>query len=405
MQQRQTRYIDAAKITGRTAISMDNAEPAVTAPHIDAQSGADTVLSLEHVVKRFGDVVAVNDVSFQVSRGEFVTLLGPSGCGKTSTLRMIGGFSVPDAGTVTLQGEVVNDLPPYDRDIGMVFQGYALFPHMNVAANVGYGLRMRRVAKPEAVQRIRDTLALVKLDGFENRLPNELSGGEQQRVAIARALVIQPAILLMDEPMSNLDALLRAAMQLELREIVKRVGVTTINVTHNQEEALSMSDRVIVMSTGNVEQIGTPVEVYNQPTNQFVANFLGRSNIFACEVVGNDDSGITARTETGRIITMAATTGDPYAVGDRLLVQVRPESIEMSGTETTDASAVNAFTGSVSQLAFLGSAYEYVVAADGHDFLVQVSASGRQHQYQAGDVVTLSWHPEDVVILGPPKLD
>ena len=361
------------------------------------ETTADTVLSLDHVVKRFGDVAAVNDVSFQVARGEFVTLLGPSGCGKTSTLRMIGGFSRPDAGTVTLQGEVVNDLPPYERDIGMVFQNYALFPHMNVAANVGYGLRMRRVAKPEAAERIHDTLALVKLDGFEARLPHELSGGQQQRVAIARALVIQPAILLMDEPMSNLDALLRAAMQLELREIVKRVGVTTINVTHNQEEALSMSDRVIVMSTGNVEQIGTPVEVYNQPTNEFVANFLGRSNIFGCEVTARDGDLVTARTETGRSVTMAGGAGN---AGDHLLVQVRPESIELLESAAADGNAVNAFDGQVAQVAFLGAAYEYVVAADGQDFLVQVSASGRQRQFQPGEAVTLSWHPEDIIILG-----
>ena len=379
---------------------MDRAEPPVATPAIGAKSESDSVLSLEHVVKRFGDITAVDDVSFQVPRGEFVTLLGPSGCGKTTTLRMIGGFSRPDGGTVTLQGEVVNDLPPYDRDIGMVFQSYALFPHMNVAANIGYGLRMRRVPKPEAAQRIRDTLALVKLDGFENRLPNELSGGQQQRVAIARALVIQPALLLMDEPMSNLDALLRAAMQLELREIIKRVGVTTINVTHNQEEALSMSDRVIVMSTGNIEQIGTPIEVYNHPANQFVANFLGRSNIFGCEVVANDGGRITARTETGRTVTIAATAGESGSVGDRLLVQVRPESIEILGPEKTGGAGVNAFAGRVAQLAFLGSAYEYVVAADGQDFLVQVSASGRQRQYRAGETVTLGWHPEDVVILG-----
>ncbi len=379
---------------------MDHAEPTADNEPFNGsktESGSDVVLSLERVVKRFGEIAAVSDVSFAVARGEFVTLLGPSGCGKTSTLRLIGGFSRPDAGTVTLQGEVVNDLPPYERDIGMVFQSYALFPHMNVAANVGFGLRMRRIAKPEAAERIRDTLALVKLDGFENRLPHELSGGQQQRVAIARALVIQPALLLMDEPMSNLDALLRAAMQLELREIVKRVGVTTINVTHNQEEALSMSDRVIVMSTGNVEQIGTPVEVYNQPSNQFVANFLGRSNILACEVVAAADGSLTARTASGGMLTMAATNG---AVGDSLLIQVRPESIEIADAVAANALAINTFAGRVAQVAFLGAAYEYVVAADGHDFLVQVSASGRQRQFQPGDAVTLSWHPEDTMILG-----
>ncbi len=399
MRRPQTRYSLSA-INRRSTDPVDRAGPPIATPAIEANSESDTVLSLERVVKRFGDNAAVNDASFRVDRGEFVTLLGPSGCGKTTTLRMIGGFLRPDEGTVTLQGEVVNDVPPYNRDIGMVFQSYALFPHMNVAANVGYGLRMRRVAKPEAAQRVRNTLALVKLDGFENRMPHELSGGQQQRVAIARALVIQPALLLMDEPMSNLDALLRAAMQLELREIVKRVGVTTINVTHNQEEALSMSDRVIVMSTGNIEQIGTPVDVYSRPANQFVANFLGRSNIFGCRVVANDGGRITAHTDSGRAVAITAAAVNGGSVGDRLLVQVRPESIEILGSANTDDTGVNTFAGCVAQLAFLGSAYEYVVAADGQDFLVQVSASGRQRQFRAGEAVTLGWHPEDVVILG-----
>ena len=356
-------------------------------------SQSEIVLQLTDVTRTFGDVVAVNNVSFEVARGEFVTLLGPSGCGKTSTLRLISGFLAPNAGEIRLQGDLVNDVPPYERDIGMVFQSYALFPHMTVAQNVGFGLQMRRVAKSAAAERIANALGLVQLGGYEQRYPHELSGGQQQRVAIARALVVEPAILLMDEPMSNLDALLRAEMQLELKRIIERVGVTTINVTHNQEEALAMSDRIIVMSTGHIEQVGTPLDVYAKPASTFVAGFLGRSNILVCEVERRDENGVSARLQSGGTVVIA---GVDAAVGEHITFQVRPESITLdAGT----AGGENTFAGDVRQVAFMGSWYEYLIDVGGTNFLVHVPAAASRNTFDAGDAVSVAWRVDDMVRL------
>ena len=356
-------------------------------------SGTDIVLQLTGVTRSFASVVAVDNVSFEVTRGEFVTLLGPSGCGKTSTLRLLAGFLAPNAGEIRLQDQVVNEVPPYERDIGMVFQNYALFPHMTVAQNVGFGLQMRRVSKGDAAERTANTLRLVQLGGYEKRYPHELSGGQQQRVAIARALVVEPAILLMDEPMSNLDALLRAEMQLELKRIIEQVGVTTINVTHNQEEALAMSDRIIVMSTGHIEQVGTPLDVYAQPASIFVAGFLGRSNILVCSVENRDDQGVNARLQSGDAVSIA---GIDATVGEQLTLQVRPESITLS---VDAARGENSFSGHVRQVAFMGSWYEYLVDVGGTDFLVHVPAAASHNIFGAGDSVSLTWRANDMVRL------
>jgi len=357
---------------------------------------ADVVLELDRVTKRFGEVVAVDAASFKVARGEFVTLLGPSGCGKTSTLRIIAGFLTPDAGVLSLRGRVVNDVPPYERDIGVVFQSYALFPHMTVAQNVGFGLRMRRAAKDEAARQVREALALVQLTGLEDRFPNQLSGGQQQRVAIARALAIAPSILLMDEPMSNLDALLRAEMQLELRQIVERAGVTTINVTHNQEEAMAMSDRVIVMSRGRIEQMGAPIEVYHRPRNEFVANFLGRSNLMSCRIAARDGQRASATTAAGQSLSLV---GIDAAVGETVTIQVRPETIELTGP---GGDGTNAFAGRVLQRAFMGASFEYIVDVAGQRFLVRVLGAGGNPAFAAGDAVTVRWRPEHAVGVGSP---
>jgi len=354
---------------------------------------SDIVLQLTDVTRTFGGVVAVNNVSFEVARGEFVTLLGPSGCGKTSTLRLIAGFLAPNAGEIRLQGDLVNNVPPYERDIGMVFQSYALFPHMTVAQNVGFGLQMRRVAKAAAAERIANALGLVQLGGYERRFPHELSGGQQQRVAIARALVVEPAILLMDEPMSNLDALLRAEMQLELKRIIERVGVTTINVTHNQEEALAMSDRIIVMSTGHIEQVGTPLDVYAKPASTFVASFLGRSNILVCEVERRDDSSVCARLPSGGTVVIA---GVDAAVGEHITFQVRPESITLkAGADAGE----NTFAGVVRQVAFMGSWYEYLIDVSGTNFLVHVPAAASRNTFDDGNAVSVAWSADDMVRL------
>lgn len=350
-------------------------------------------LELDSVSKSYGDVLAVNQVSFRVGRGEFVTLLGPSGGGKTSTLRIVAGFLRPDSGCVLLRGEVVNDVPPYERDIGMVFQNYALFPHMSVQDNVAFGLRMRGISRGELASRIRDMLALVRLAGYERRSPDKLSGGQQQRVALARALVIQPSLLLLDEPLSNLDATLRVSMQRELRQIVDRVGVTTLYVTHNQEEALSMSDRVVVMSNGRVEQVGSPGDVYNYPANEFVAGFVGRSNLIRCRVVSRDEQLTTAKMESGDVVLVSSL---PTGPADEQMLLVRPELIEIA--EPT-ISGMNCFRGTVSHAAFLGAAIEYMVEAAGQTFIVHQPAGRHRRLFLPGEEVVVRWDPTAAVSL------
>ena len=239
---------------------------------------------LDGVTKRFGDTVALKDASLKVRRGEFMTLLGPSGCGKTTLLNLVAGFLAADADELFIEGALVTDVATSERDIGMIFQNYALFPHMTVAANIAYGLKTRRVARGEIERRVREVLALMKLNGLEERKPRQLSGGQQQRVALARALVIRPKVLLMDEPFSALDKNLRASMQVEVKEIQRRLGVTTIFVTHDQSEALSLSDRIAVMSDGEIHQIGSPQEIYRAPRNRFVASFIGEVSVLRAKL-------------------------------------------------------------------------------------------------------------------------
>jgi spermidine/putrescine transport system ATP-binding protein len=244
----------------------------------------DVDVRLERVTKRFNEVTAVDDLDLDIQRGEFFSMLGPSGCGKTTTLRMIGGFEEPSAGTVYLNGKDVTGLPPYRRDVNTVFQSYALFPHLDVFENVAFGLRRKKVERGAIDQRVNDTLRLVDLPGFERRKPSQLSGGQQQRVALARALVNQPQVLLLDEPLGALDLKLRKQMQLELKRIQAEVGITFVYVTHDQEEAMTMSNRLAVMRHGRIEQIGAPVDVYEDPQTEFVAGFLGASNLLDGEV-------------------------------------------------------------------------------------------------------------------------
>src|ERR1700733_9819496 len=252
----------------------------------------DAAVTFDGVTKNFGDLKALDNVSLAISRGEFMTLLGPSGCGKTTLLKLAAGFLAPDSGTVAIDGKCVNDVPTYKREIGMMFQNYALFPHMSVAENIAYGLKTRHVPREEIRRRTADALALVKLTGMEDRKPRQLSGGQQQRVALARALVINPTVLLLDEPFSALDKNLRASMQIELREIQRKLGLTTIFVTHDQSEALSLSDRMAVMSEGKIRQLGTPLEIYRRPGDRFVASFVGDTNCLRGELV--DVTGLEA---------------------------------------------------------------------------------------------------------------
>ncbi len=251
-------------------------------------------LELENIVKTFssrggvGEVTAVNGVSLGIKEGELVTLLGPSGCGKTTTLRLIAGFEFPTEGRILLDGSLINDLPPHKRDMSMVFQSYAIFPHLNVYENVAYGLNVQRRPKKEIEDRVARALGLVELTGLENRAPNQLSGGQQQRVALARALIMEPKVLLMDEPLSNLDAKLRLQMRTEIRRIQQQLGITSVYVTHDQVEAMTLSDRIVVMNDGAIEQIGAPTEVYRYPRTHFVADFIGRANFVSAVVRGYD---------------------------------------------------------------------------------------------------------------------
>src|SRR5258708_6088184 len=256
----------------------------------DLQHDAGVAVRLDGVTKRFGDTVALRDASLKVQRGEFMTLLGPSGSGKTTLLNLVAGFLNADGGELFIEGELVTDVPTFERDIGMIFQNYALFPHMTVAANIAYGLKTRGIARGEIARRVRDVLGLMKLNGLEDRKPRQLSGGQQQRVALSRALVIRPKVLLMDEPFSALDKNLRASMQVEVKEIQRRLGVTTIFVTHDQSEALSLSDRIAVMSDGQIHQIGTPQEIYREPCSRFVASFIGEVAVLRAklEQIGDD---------------------------------------------------------------------------------------------------------------------
>ncbi len=289
---------------------------------------SDAAVCLLGASKRFGEITALKDATLSIRRGELMTLLGPSGCGKTTLLNLVAGFVVADAGEIEIDGERVNDLPTYKREIGMMFQNYALFPHMSVADNVGYGLRTRGIAKPDVKRRVAEALSLVRLIGVEHRRPHQLSGGQQQRVALARAIVISPKVLLLDEPFSALDRNLRASMQIEIKEIQRQLGVTTIFVTHDQSEALSLSDRIAVMFEGRIRQVGTPDEIYRRPADRFVASFVGDVNVLR---------GRLDRVDGQAIITLGAARisvpREPLArvqSGDRVDLFVRPEQLRFA---------------------------------------------------------------------------
>jgi putative spermidine/putrescine transport system ATP-binding protein len=327
---------------------------------------------LDGVRKTFGDVVAVDRVTLDVRQGEFFSLLGPSGSGKTTCLRMVAGFETPTEGRVLLSGRDVTNLPPYERDVNTVFQDYALFPHMNVGDNVAYGLRIRKVPKPERQQRVEDALRMVQLEGFEKRRTSALSGGQRQRVALARALVNQPSVLLLDEPLGALDLKLRQQMQIELKDIQQRVGLTFVYVTHDQEEALTMSDRLAVFNHGRIEQLGTPAEVYEEPRSAFVAGFVGVSNTLSGEVAE-------------RI------TGSPDTI------TVRPEKIRMLDAQEAPEPGECSASGHVREVVYLGSVTRYEVELDGGGRLQALRQNLEQSSMEAlavrGRPVRLAWDP------------
>jgi iron(III) transport system ATP-binding protein len=313
-------------------------------------------ITIREVVKRFGAVTAVDRADLTVRDGELFTLLGPSGCGKTTLLRLLAGFYQPDSGEIRFGDRVVSGLPPYERNIGMVFQNYALWPHMTVAANVAYGLKLKKLGSAEVAARLGEGLRKVNLTGFESRYPGQLSGGQQQRVALARALVLNPDILLLDEPLSNLDAKIRVQVRAEIRKLQQELGITTIYVTHDQEEALSLSDRVAVMKDGRVLQVGAPKELYERPRTRFVADFVGTNNLVPGRVTEWAGAELVVDTAVGRL---RAVPSGP--VVDRCVLAIRPENVAIS--DGTAASGGNVVRGRVSFAAYLGSALRYDVEA------------------------------------------
>src|SRR3954466_13407251 len=349
-------------------------------------------IRLAGVRKEFGEVVAVDGVDVDIRRGEFFTMLGPSGSGKTTCLRMIAGFERPDAGRIELAGSDVTDLPPADRDVNTVFQDYALFPHMNVAENVGYGLKVRKVAKAERGERVEEALALVRLEGFGDRRPSQLSGGQRQRVALARALVNRPRVLLLDEPLGALDLKLRQQLQVELKRIQSEVGITFVYVTHDQDEALSMSDRIAVMDAGRVLQVGTPQEVYDEPDSTFVAGFVGVSNVLELEVERVE--GGVAELRLGARDRVRAEVGAAVAPGVSAVVTVRPEPIALHPQPPADDGRCRA-VGTVREGLYAGPVSRFVVELEGGRQLMVVRQNSEEALEEVRDLegreVTLTW--------------
>jgi spermidine/putrescine transport system ATP-binding protein len=362
---------------------------------------AEIDVRLERVSKFFGDVAAVDDLSLDIAEGEFFSLLGPSGCGKTTTLRMIGGFEDPSVGTVYLGGRDVTDLPPYKRDVNTVFQSYALFPHLDVYENVAFGLKRKRVPKSEVAQRVKDAMRLVDLEGFETRKPPQMSGGQQQRVALARALVNRPKVLLLDEPLGALDLKLRKQMQLELKRIQEEVGITFIYVTHDQEEAMTMSNRFAVMRHGKVEQIGPPEEVYESPATEFVAGFLGASNLLDGELAGTQGDVATVRLTTGQDVHMPAYRL-PSDIDTVVKVGVRPEKISIDLDENEPPPGVNSVSGLLRISTYIGVSNQYKVEGPGGtELTVYVQNLGAREAPSPGKKVRLSWRPEHTFVVKP----
>ncbi len=366
---------------------------------------------LDHVTKRFDGVVAVDDLSLEVERGSFFSLLGPSGSGKTTTLRVIGGFEEPTAGSVYLGETDVTDLPPYRRDVNTVFQSYALFPHLDVFENVAFGLRRRRVARDEIRRRVGEMLELVELPGYERRKPRQLSGGQQQRVALARALINRPRVLLLDEPLGALDLRLRRQMQLELKRIQHEVGITFIYVTHDQEEAMTMSDRIAVMRNGRVEQLGEPQALYEHPATEFVAGFLGTSNLLDGRVEGRAGELLEMTTVAGRVRSaLAPESAVPTTPGSRVRIGVRPEKLSLWPASTNGADAgngadggrLNALRAVVVNASYLGVSTEYTVRTpDGAQLTVYTQNSelnGVVH-LSPGTPVEVRWRPEHTFVV------
>lgn len=349
----------------------------------------ETILELQSIAKRFGETDVLNGVSIAIGRGEFITLLGPSGCGKTTTLRIIAGLETPDEGRVLLNGKDVTAAEPNQRDVNTVFQNYALFPHMTVAANIGYSLRLKKKPKAEIKKAVEDALALVQLTGYGKRMPAELSGGQRQRVAIARAVVNRPSVLLLDEPLGALDLQLRRQMQLELKALQKRLGITFIYITHDQEEALNMSDRIAVMRDGRFEQVGTPAEVYDSPRTSYVARFVGTANVLSGTVRAVENGVLSAECAGG--CAGALCRGYSFSSGAPVTLAVRSEHVEF--TKDPNACGIPAV---VQEKTFAGGMLRIALTlADGAALVA--SRHGINLDVQPGEAVRVTWRPENAV--------
>jgi len=338
------------------------------------------IIELKNLTKSYNGTKAVDNINLFIRENEFITLLGPSGCGKTTTLRMIGGFENPDSGDILFEGVRINDLPPYKRNINTIFQRYALFTHMNVYENIAFGLRIKKTPKDEMDRRIKKMLKLVELEGFEKRHVDSLSGGQQQRVAIARALVNEPKVLLLDEPLAALDLKLRKEMQIELMDMQKNVGITFIYVTHDQEEALTMSDTVVVMNNGVIQQVGSPVDIYNEPKNRFVADFIGESNIL--EGVMIEDYLVEFAGKKFKCVDKGFQHNEPVDV------VIRPEDIDVTRRED------GLLEGVVTSVVFKGVHYEMLVESNGFEYMIHST-----DMQEVGSEVGLTFGPEDIHVM------
>ena len=351
---------------------------------------SDSIVSLIGVEKSFGKNKVVKNMNVEIKEGEFLTLLGPSGCGKTTTLRMIAGFEEVSSGTIKVQGESVADKEPYERDVNTVFQNYALFPHMTVFDNIAYGLKIRKRPKDEIIKRVNEMLDLVQLKGYEKRKPDELSGGQKQRVAIARALVNNPKVLLLDEPLGALDLKLRKQMQVELKRLQKKLGITFVYVTHDQEEALTMSDRIAVMNEGVIEQLATPMEIYDRPLTRFVAGFIGESNIFDGKVKRVHDGIIDVETSAG---TMKV-NGNGFEVGEDIHISVRPEYIKV-GVDSVEGFNLK---GKIKDYIYMGTFVKTSVDLKDNTEIKYFSFE-KDDNFKEGDSVNIYWNPEKAVAI------
>jgi len=354
-------------------------------------------VTLTGVSKYFGDFQVLNNIDLTIDEGELFFLLGPSGCGKTTTLRIIAGFYKPESGDLSFNDKNVLDVPPYKRNVGMVFQNYALWPHMTSYDNIVYGLKVRKVPLIERVERAKKALIMVQMEDFALRYPNQLSGGQQQRIALARAIVTEPDVLLLDEPLSNLDAKLRLETRYEIKRLQSELGITSIYVTHDQEEALSMADKIAVMNKGKIEQIGSPREIYGNPNNRFVAGFIGETNFVEAEVHSQSGRGLLLNTVNGEEIFVKLTSGE-YQRGQKVICSIRPENIKLVDEKPLASKGQQLYAATIETLTYYGLLESYILVGFGNVTLNVKNFDPESRRRKVGDKVFISFDPDDVAV-------